>query len=99
MLMRIGRPLALVTILLLAASAAGAQEFIIERRPPARHQFEAQGVSLDQAVQMVQRRYGARAVKAETVRQGERRVHKIRLLSAEGKVWNVIVDAQTGAER
>ena len=46
---------------------------------------------------MVQRRYGARAVKAETVSQGDRRVHKIRLLSADGKVWNVHVDAQTGA--
>jgi uncharacterized membrane protein YkoI len=73
----------------------GAQEFI-ERRPDKTY-IEPRSVSLDQAVEMVQRRYGARAVKAETVSQGDRRVHKIRLLSAEGKVWNVHVDAQTGA--
>ena len=53
-------------------------------------------LSLDQAVDMVQRRYRARAVKAETVNQGDRRVHEIRLLNSEGKVWNVRVDAETG---
>ena len=42
-------------------------------------------------------RYNARAVKAETVSQGDRRVHRIRLMSSDGKVWHVHVDAQTGA--
>jgi uncharacterized membrane protein YkoI len=76
----------MLLLLLSVVHAAEAQQLI-----------EPRGVSLDQAVEMVQRRYGARAVKAETVSQGDRRVHKIRLLSAEGKVWNVHVDAQTGA--
>lgn len=76
------------------APVGGAQE-LIERRPRDESLIEAR-VSLDQAVQMAQRRYGARAVKAETVSQGDRRVHRIRLMSPEGKVWHVHVDAQTG---
>ena len=39
----------------------------------------------------------AKAVRAETVRNGDRRVHQIRLLSSEGKVWTVRVDAESGA--
>jgi uncharacterized membrane protein YkoI len=89
------RLLSIPLLWLCVLPAAGAQEFI-ERRPDKAY-IEPRSVSLDQAVEMVQRRYGARAVKAETVSQGDRRVHKIRLLSAEGKVWNVHVDAQTGA--
>jgi uncharacterized membrane protein YkoI len=73
----------------------GSAQQLIERRPRDEHLIEAR-VSLDQAVQMAQRRYGARAVKAETVSQGDRRVHRIRLMSPEGKVWHVHVDAQTG---
>lgn len=57
------------------------------------------GISLDQAVQMAQSRYGAKAVKAQTVSDGGRRVHQIRLLSTEGKVWMVRVDAETGSIR
>lgn len=40
---------------------------------------------------MAQSRYQAKAVKAETVGC----VHQIRLLSPEGKVWTVRVDAET----
>lgn len=54
------------------------------------------GMSLDEAVRMVESRYRARAVKAETVESGGRRVHEIRLLNADGKVWKVRVDAETG---
>jgi uncharacterized membrane protein YkoI len=54
------------------------------------------GMSLDDAVRMVESRYRARAVKAETVSSGGRRVHEIRLLNAEGRVWKVRVDAETG---
>ena len=54
-------------------------------------------MSLDQAVQMAERVIAPRRCRAETVDSGGRRVHQIRLLSAEGKVWNVRVDAETGA--
>ena len=88
--------LMLVTLLGLTVLApVGSAQQLIERRPRDEHLIEAR-VSLDQAVQMAQRRYAARAVKAETVSQGERRVHRIRLMSSEGKVWHVHVDAQTG---
>jgi peptidase YpeB-like protein len=61
-----------------------------------RRQFSPASISLDQAVEMAQARYRAKAVKAETVNNGGRRVHQIRLLSPDGKVWTVRVDAQSG---
>jgi uncharacterized membrane protein YkoI len=64
-----------------------------DRQERARH---AEGMSLDEAVRMVESRYRARAVKAETVNNGGKRVHEIRLLNADGKVWKVRVDAETG---
>jgi uncharacterized membrane protein YkoI len=96
--MSIGRHLVPIALALLTAAApvAGAQE-LIDRRPRDEYRIEPSGVSLDQAVEMAQRRYRAKAVRAETVSSGERRVHQIRLLSAEGKVWTVRVDAESGA--
>lgn len=99
--MRTARILLFTALGLLCLAGAHAQE-LMERRPRGHYSFEERGreqqrgMSLDQAVQMAQRRYHARAVKAETIRQGDRRVHRIRLMSAEGKVWHVHVDAQTG---
>ncbi len=84
-----------LSIALFCTGAASAQH-IIEDRPWQGSLVDSR-VSLDQAVEMAQQRYRARAVRAETVQQGDRRVHRIRLLSADGKVWNVHVDAQTGA--
>lgn len=57
---------------------------------------QSSGMSLDEAVRMVENRYRARAVKAETVSNGGRRIHEIRLLNGDGKVWKVRVDAETG---
>jgi uncharacterized membrane protein YkoI len=84
-------------LLSLASTAVAAQEKV-EWWPRQQYQVRA-GISLDQAVQMVQSRYNARVVKAETVRSGDRRVHQIRLLTQENgatKVWTVRVDAETG---
>jgi len=54
-------------------------------------------VSLNDAVTMVQQRFNATAIKTETVRDGDRMMYRIRLVSADrSKVWTVIVDAQTG---
>jgi uncharacterized membrane protein YkoI len=94
--MRIASSLMIALLgLTVLAPAASAQQ-LVDPRPREDRLIDARGVSLDQAVQMAQRRYGARAVKAETVSQGDRRVHRIRLMSHEGKVWHVHVDAQTG---
>lgn len=54
-------------------------------------------LSLDDAVQMVQQRYGARVVRAETRSEGGRAVYHLRLLNSDGRVWTVRVDAQSGA--
>jgi uncharacterized membrane protein YkoI len=100
--MRIGRHLAHLMWALLSLLAAGvpltgqAQE-LIDRRQRHDARIEPVGVSLDQAVEMAQRQFRAKAVKAETVESGGKRVHQIRLLSAEGKVWTVRVDAESGA--
>ena len=95
--MRTAWHLALVPLLWVAAIPLATSQELIDRRQRNEYRIEPSGVSLDQAVEMAQRRYRAKAVKAETVQQGERRVHQIRLLSADGKVWNVRVDAESGA--
>jgi uncharacterized membrane protein YkoI len=54
-------------------------------------------VSLDQAVAMVQSRFRAKAVKAETAYEDGHPVHYIRLVSADkSRVWTVRVDGTTG---
>ena len=55
------------------------------------------GISLDQAVQMAQARYNARVVRADTSREGDRVYYRLRLLSSDGRVFSVRVDAQTGS--
>ena len=55
------------------------------------------GMSLDQAVQMVQQRYGARVVRAETKSEGGRTVYVLKCLNSDGRVWTVRVDAQSGS--
>ncbi len=69
---------------------------LADRRPRDDNAIEPGGYSLDDAVELAQSRDRAKAVKAETVEEQGRRVHYIRLLSAEGRVWTVRVDAATG---
>lgn len=64
--------------------------------PDRSSRFDREGLSLDEAVQRAQRRYNARAVKAEVSGDGERRVYVIRLMNDSGRVWTVRVDAQSG---
>lgn len=66
-----------------------------DRRPRGRGE-SAGGYSLDAAVEMAENRFRAKAVKAETVDDHGRRTYHIRLLNAEGRVWTVRVDAETG---
>lgn len=81
----------------LLSNSATAQSLIDPRnRDRGERSDQSGGMSLDEAVRMVENRYHARAVKAETVNSGGRRVHEIRLLNADGKVWKVRVDAETG---
>jgi uncharacterized membrane protein YkoI len=55
-------------------------------------------VSMDQAVKMVEERFQARVVKAETETDGGRTVYALRLYNkSSGKVWTVHVDAADGS--
>ncbi|MDE2261692.1 MAG: PepSY domain-containing protein [Gammaproteobacteria bacterium] len=54
-------------------------------------------LSLDQAVRMVQHRYRARVVRAETQMQGGRTIYVLRMLDDAGRVFAVRVDAASGS--
>jgi len=57
-------------------------------------------VSLSEAIGIVKRRFGdVEILKAETKRRGERAEHRIRILTADGRVRDVRVDARTGGIR
>lgn len=84
--------IAVFTSLTMAAAARCAQLSVA----PSALRLAYGGLSLDQAVQMAQARYHARVVRADTERSGERVYYRLRLLSADGRVFSVRVDAQTG---
>jgi hypothetical protein len=79
--MHIGRHLVWALLSLSAAGLplSGQAQELIDRRQKHDGRVEQAGVSLDQAVEMAQRHFRAKAV------------------SAEGKVWTVRVDAESGA--
>jgi hypothetical protein len=52
------------------------------------------GVSLNDAVRQVQRETGGRVLSADTVNQGGRTVHRIKVLTPSGQVRVVVIDAQ-----
>jgi len=54
-------------------------------------------VSMNDAIAMVQQRFNATAIKTDTVRDGDRVLYRIRLVSNDrSRVWTVTVNAQTG---
>ena len=53
-------------------------------------------LSLEQAVALVQRRTGARDVRADELHEGEQIIYRLRLLAADGRVMTVRVSAATG---
>jgi uncharacterized membrane protein YkoI len=53
-------------------------------------------VSLSQATQMVRERTGGQVLRAETKRDKGRPVHRIRVLTDDGRVRTWHVDAETG---
>ncbi|HZF15140.1 MAG TPA: PepSY domain-containing protein [Steroidobacteraceae bacterium] len=54
-------------------------------------------ISLDEAVQRAEQRYHARVVKAESRNSDGRVIYMLRLVSDDGRVFSVRVDAQTGS--
>jgi hypothetical protein len=57
------------------------------------------GLTIDQAVRMVEKHYRARVVRRETRQEDGRLVYVMRLLSDSGHVWTVRVDAASGSIR
>jgi|ERR1700689_691316 uncharacterized membrane protein YkoI len=57
-------------------------------------------ISREQALNVLQKRYGnaARVVRTDVIEQGGHHVYVFRLLSVNGRVWVVRIDAQNGAE-
>ena len=63
------------------------------------HALSDRAISLDEAVARAERRYDARAVRAEEKQNGDRIEYRIRLLATDGRVFEVRFDAETGEER
>jgi uncharacterized membrane protein YkoI len=86
------RPLLLAVVLCLTLAEAS-EAWTVE---PA----NAREISREQATQEVQKRYGgaARVVRTDITEQAGHHVYVFRLLSANGRVWVVRIDAQSGAE-
>jgi uncharacterized membrane protein YkoI len=57
---------------------------------------DRRGIGLDEAASMVQARFHARVVRAETQDSGGRLTYRFKLLSDNGRVFTVLVDAETG---
>jgi uncharacterized membrane protein YkoI len=96
------RKLPLAALLLAAAAAVlaapGALAAHGGRDRGGERAMAERAISLDEAVARAERRYKARAVRAEEKRHGERVEYRIRLLADDGRVFEVRVDAATGRE-
>ena len=57
------------------------------------------GISLDEAVSRAERQYRARVVRTDVQDEDGRKVYVLKLLSEDGRVITVRVDAQTGRSR
>jgi uncharacterized membrane protein YkoI len=82
--------LALITCLMLLPRAAQTQ---------ANTFMAGAGLTVERAVSMVERRFQAKVVRATVTGSVSRPVYELKLLSDQGRVWTVRVDAQTGEIR
>ena len=54
------------------------------------------GMSLDHAVEQIRRETGGRVLSAETERDDGRQVHRIRILTDDGRVRRIRIDGESG---
>ncbi len=95
--MRILRVWVAVAVLALAGGIAAASAGGGTQAPsPPQTPPNAVRVSMGQAVKMVEARYKARVVRADTLRQGGQVIYVMRLLDRHGRVFTVRVDAASG---
>jgi len=67
--------------------------------PPRLEAAPLDGISLDQAVSRAEAQYHARVVRTEVVDEDGRKVYVLKLLSENGRVFTVRVDANSGRMR
>lgn len=82
--------------LLLGGALAPAAPLVAE---PLRVAQAGNGISLAQATRMVREQTGGQVLRAETKRDKGRTVHRIRVLTEDGRVRTFHVDAETGRIR
>jgi len=87
--------LALLAACPVAAIAFDYRDFTNQFAHPPSHS-ERNGISLDEAVSRVRRQSGGKILSAETVHVDGRRVHRIKVLTTNGRVTLVDIDADTG---
>ena len=87
--------LALLVACPVAATAFDYRDLTNQFAHPPSHS-ERNGISLDEAVSRVRRQSDGRILSAETVRRDGRRVYRIKVLSQDGRVSRVDIDADTG---
>jgi uncharacterized membrane protein YkoI len=93
-----GRALAVLVVTVCAVSSgSGAAGTAGTRSEVPRTVVAGTGVSMDQAVRMVEQRFHARVVKTQTQQDNGHTVYVMRLLNDSGKVWTVRVDADSGS--
>jgi uncharacterized membrane protein YkoI len=89
---------ALLAVLTLAVGTAESANRTPEARADGgRIVLAAGGISLNQAISMVERRYKARVVRSDVRQEGERKIYVLRLLDDAGNAQVVRVDASNGA--
>jgi uncharacterized membrane protein YkoI len=90
--------LILIALLSLAVSpTVPAQGHDRDRRGDRGDRGRSEGMSLDEAVAMVERRFKAKVVRTEVRQDGDRKIYVLRLLNDESRVWTVRVDASSGS--
>jgi uncharacterized membrane protein YkoI len=60
-------------------------------------QFRHAAMTLDQAIEMAEKRFHARVVRAGVEESNGQRIYVLRLVSEQGRVWTVRVDSQSGS--
>jgi hypothetical protein len=63
------------------------------------HAAYRDGISLDEAVARAEQQYRARVVRTDVVDEDGRKVYVLKLLSEDGRVFTVRIDAATGRMR
>ena len=88
--------MALVFGLNVAATADMRRGFVSERPAERAARGGRPPVSLDNAVQNIRDRKRGRVLSADSVRRKGRDVHRIKILTDEGRVRNLYMDPETG---